>query len=74
MCVDKGVALVGKETAQEEKKWKGAKLRGRRSAGVRVCFFGSSAEFVGRNGLPPRIQQDARRVRGASSGDSGELI
>ncbi len=34
----------------------------------------SSAESVGRNGLPSAIQQGAGRVRGASSGDSGELI
>ena len=36
--------------------------------------FGSSAESVGRNGLRSAIQQGAGRVRGASSGDSGELI
>ena len=46
MGADTGVASVGKETAQDEMKWKGAKLRGRRSAGVCLCFFQMVQDFA----------------------------
>jgi len=36
MCVDTGVASFGKETAQEEKKWKRASYG---EGGARECVF-----------------------------------